>query len=147
MTLLQHDIRLVLADVDGTLVTREKILTPRAIRAVEALKQLGILFTITSGRPPRGMAMLLPALQLNTPFAGFNGGMMVQPDLTLIEALRLPAVTAEKTLAILKDHQVPAWLYTSTEWLVPNAPMWRARNGPSNSPRVRHQIFQMPWMT
>lgn len=121
MVPLQHDIRLVLADVDGTLVTREKILTPRAIRAVEALKQQGILFTITSGRPPRGMAMLLPALQLNTPFAGFNGGMIVQPDLTLIEALRLPAVTVEKTLAILKDHQVPAWLYTSTEWLVPDA--------------------------
>lgn len=55
----QHDIRLVLADVDGTLVTREKILTPRAIRAVHALREKNIIFAITSGRPPRGMEMLV----------------------------------------------------------------------------------------
>ncbi|RFD18483.1 Cof-type HAD-IIB family hydrolase, partial [Komagataeibacter melaceti] len=50
-------IKLVLADVDGTLVTKDKILTPRAIRAVERLRERGILFTITSGRPPKGMKM------------------------------------------------------------------------------------------
>ena len=44
-------VQLVLADVDGTLVTRDKILTPRAIRAVHALKEKGIRFAITSGRP------------------------------------------------------------------------------------------------
>ncbi|WP_154670690.1 HAD family hydrolase, partial [Komagataeibacter diospyri] len=52
------EIRLVLADVDGTLVTKDKILTPRAIRVVERLRERGILFTITSGRPPRGMKMV-----------------------------------------------------------------------------------------
>ena len=45
----------VLADVDGTLVTKNKVLTPRAIRAVKTLQELGVLFAITSGRPPRGM--------------------------------------------------------------------------------------------
>lgn len=117
----QHDICLVLADVDGTLVTREKILTPRAIRAVHALREKNIIFAITSGRPPRGMEMLVQPLALSAPLAGFNGGMMVHPDLSLIEALRLPRSTAQKTLDLLKDHQVPAWIYTSTEWLVPDA--------------------------
>ncbi|MFT8721927.1 MAG: Cof-type HAD-IIB family hydrolase [Acetobacter malorum] len=116
-----HDIRLVLADVDGTLVTREKILTPRAIRAVQALRERDILFAITSGRPPRGMAMLIEPLGLTTPLAGFNGGMMVQPDMQVISALRLPRTVAEKTLALLKQHNVPAWVYTSQDWLVPDA--------------------------
>lgn len=124
MTAPQHDIRLVLADVDGTLVTREKILTPRAIRAVQALRERNIVFTITSGRPPRGMEMLIQPLALSAPLAGFNGGMVVRPDLSLIEALHLPRAIAEKTLALLKAHQIPAWVYTSTEWLVPDA------NGP-----------------
>ena len=44
---------LVLADVDGTLVTKAKQLTPRAVAAVQALQAIGIDFAIVSGRPPR----------------------------------------------------------------------------------------------
>jgi hypothetical protein len=51
-------IRLLIADVDGTLVTQDKVLTLRAIQAVHNLHDAGIAFTITSGRPPRGMTML-----------------------------------------------------------------------------------------
>ena len=69
-------IRLFLADVDGTLVTQDKVLTDRAIAAVAKLKQAGILFAITSGRPPRGMSMLIEPLQLATPIAAFNGGVI-----------------------------------------------------------------------
>ena len=46
------EIRLVIADVDGTLVTDDKALTDRARRAVRALRERDIAFTITSGRPP-----------------------------------------------------------------------------------------------
>ena len=52
------DIKLLLADVDGTLVTEDKVLTERAVAAVKALREAGIRFAVTSGRPPRGMAML-----------------------------------------------------------------------------------------
>jgi hydroxymethylpyrimidine pyrophosphatase-like HAD family hydrolase len=54
----RRKISLVLADVDGTLVTEQKVLTKRAQNAVSALQSAGIRFAITSGRPPRGMAML-----------------------------------------------------------------------------------------
>ena len=70
-------ISLLLADVDGTLVTSEKILTERARKAVHGLHRAGIRFAITSGRPPRGMAMLVEPLALDTPIAGFNGGVFV----------------------------------------------------------------------
>src|SRR3979490_3404231 len=78
-------ISLVLADVDGTLVTAEKVLTARAVAAVQALHAAGIAFAITSGRPPRGMAMLIDPLALQTPVAGFNGGIFVKPDMTIME--------------------------------------------------------------
>jgi len=54
----KRKISLVLADVDGTLVTKEKILTERARKTVSALQEAGIRFVITSGRPPLDMAML-----------------------------------------------------------------------------------------
>src|SRR6516162_8244761 len=78
----KRKISLVLADVDGTLVTEEKILTERAHDAVNALHDAGIRFAITSGRPPLGMAMLFDVLDIETPIAGFNGGLFVKRDLT-----------------------------------------------------------------
>jgi HAD superfamily hydrolase (TIGR01484 family) len=60
----KRKISLVLADVDGTLVNEQKVLTKRAQAAVQHLREAGIRFAITSGRPPRGMAMLLDDLKL-----------------------------------------------------------------------------------
>src|SRR5690349_10133500 len=77
-------IRLVIADVDGTLVTHDKVLTPRAIASVFKLRDAGIKFAVTSGRPPRGMAMLIGPLKLDEPLAAFNGGVITQPDLTTV---------------------------------------------------------------
>ena len=83
-------IRLMLADVDGTLVTQDKVLTDRTIAAVHRLRDAGILFAITSGRPPRGMAMLVEPLDLQTPIAAFNGGLLVDRDMTVIEQRVVP---------------------------------------------------------
>src|SRR6185369_7205013 len=75
----------LLADVDGTLVTKAKVLTKRAIDAVRRLHENGIAFFITSGRPPRGMRMLIAPLGLKMPMAAFNGGMIVHPDLSVVD--------------------------------------------------------------
>ncbi|GBQ98252.1 Cof-type HAD-IIB family hydrolase [Asaia lannensis] len=114
-------VQLVLADVDGTLVTKDKILTPRAIRAVHALRERGIRFAITSGRPPRGMAMLIEPLAIDTPIAGFNGGVLVHPDWSVIETKRLTHAQAEQVLKIIADHGADPWVYTSQEWIVNDA--------------------------
>jgi hydroxymethylpyrimidine pyrophosphatase-like HAD family hydrolase len=59
--------------------------------AVDRLRAAGVRFAITSGRPPRGMAMLVGPLRLESPIAAFNGGMFVKPDLTtVIEQRTLP---------------------------------------------------------
>lgn len=117
-------IRLLLADVDGTLVTENKVLTERAVAAVRALKEAGIRFAITSGRPPNGMAMLIEPLQLDTPIAGFNGGVLVNPDLSVIEAKIIPHDVARDAIKLIRDHKMDAWLYTPDQWQIrdPKAP-------------------------
>jgi len=115
------EIRLLLADVDGTLVTKDKILTSRAIAAVEKLRTRNILFAITSGRPPKGMDMLIEPLRIDTPIAGFNGGLWVNPDLSIIEARTLARDIAEKTVSILQSDGLDVWVYSGEDWLVPNA--------------------------
>jgi Cof subfamily protein (haloacid dehalogenase superfamily) len=111
-------ISLLLADVDGTLLTEQKVLTDRARAAVMALHDRGIRFAITSGRPPRGMAMLIDPLKLSTPIAGFNGGVFTKPDLSVIETRSLAPDVARLAIAIIRRHNMDAWLYTGTDWQV-----------------------------
>ena len=73
----QRDIRLLLADVDGTLVTQEKLLTEQAAAAAQELRDAGITLALTSGRPPRGMSMLIAPLKLKGAIAGFTGGVFL----------------------------------------------------------------------
>ena len=114
-------ISLLLADVDGTLVTEEKVLTKRAQLAVQRLHDAGILFALTSGRPPRGMAMLFDALALETPIAGFNGGLFVKRDLSIIEQKTLPADVAVKAVELIREHGMDAWVYRGNDWLITKA--------------------------
>jgi Cof subfamily protein (haloacid dehalogenase superfamily) len=112
-------IRMVIADVDGTLVTQEKVLTKRAAQAVLSLHEAGIQFSITSGRPPRGMAMLIDPLKLTQPLAAFNGGVLIKPDLkTVVDQRFLPAGVPEKVIEAIENHGLDVWLYTDTEWFV-----------------------------
>jgi Cof subfamily protein (haloacid dehalogenase superfamily) len=114
------EISLMLADVDGTLVTHDKVVTPRARAAVAELRAAHIGFTITSGRPPHGMKMLIDDLKIDTIVAGFNGGVFVKPDLTVIQARFIPRAVAALALEIIGQHELAAWIYTDTEWFVPD---------------------------
>jgi Cof subfamily protein (haloacid dehalogenase superfamily) len=112
---------MVIADVDGTLVTQEKVLTKKAVEAVLRLHEAGIQFSVTSGRPPRGMAMLIDPLKLTQPLAAFNGGVLIQPDLTTVVDQRfLPAEVPEKVIEAIESHGLDVWVYTDTGWFVRN---------------------------
>jgi Cof subfamily protein (haloacid dehalogenase superfamily) len=116
----QRNIRLLLADVDGTLVTDDKELTEATKAAARELRQAGITLAITSGRPPRGMSMLIEPLALQAPIAGFNGGVYVNPDLSVIETHTLDPAAAKQALQLILDQGLDAWLYTPEEWLIRN---------------------------
>ena len=119
-----HTIAAVLADVDGTLVTKTKTLTPRAIQAIERLHERGVLFAITSGRPPRGMRMLVEPLDMRGPMAAFNGGIIVQPDLTIVDERTLPADVTRKVITTIRSHGLYVWIYRGADWYItdPRAP-------------------------
>jgi Cof subfamily protein (haloacid dehalogenase superfamily) len=120
----QPPIKIVLADVDGTLVTQEKVLTDRAVAAVQQLREAGIEFAVTSGRPPRGMSMLIEPLALTTPIAAFNGGLIVRPDMSVVQQKTIAEELLSPAIALLADQGLDVWLYSGADWLVrdPKAP-------------------------
>ena len=111
-------IRLLLADVDGTLVTQDKLLTEAAIAAVRELGEAGVLFALTSGRPPRGMSMLIEPLDVQTPIAAFNGGLLVDRDMAVIEQRTIPSELVPPTIELLGDQGLDVWLYQGADWFV-----------------------------
>jgi hypothetical protein len=116
----RRKISLVLADVDGTLVTEEKVLTKRAQGAVKALQDAGIRFAITSGRPPLGMAMLFDALEIETPIAAFNGGLFIKRDRRILAQKTLPDEVARQAIDLIRGHGLDAWVYRGNDWLITN---------------------------
>jgi len=115
---LQRKISLVLSDVDGTLVTHDKVLTERARQAVHRLRDAGIRFAITSGRPPRGMEMFIEPLALDTPLAGFNGGVYATERLDIVAEKLLPADVATTAYEIICRQGLVPWVYSGGDWLV-----------------------------
>lgn len=117
----------VLADVDGTLVTRDKVLTERARRAVQQLRERGIAFTITSGRPPFGMRMLVEPLGLTLPMAAFNGGAIVLPDLSVLDERLLEASMLPGLIELIRAHGLDVFVFRAHDWFVRSLDAPRAR--------------------
>ena len=83
------------------------------------MREVGVKFAITSGRPPLGMAMLIDPLKIDQPVAAFNGGVLIQPDLkTVVRENFLPPEVVKKALQLILDHKLDAWIYTDKEWFV-----------------------------
>ncbi len=111
-------IRLLIADVDGTLLTSRKELTEATRRAVHRLHEADIALAITSGRPPRGMSMLVDPLALTTPIAAFNGGLLVTPELQVLEERTLRAELVHPIVVTLERHGLDVWVYRGADWFV-----------------------------
>lgn len=111
-------ISLVISDVDGSLVTPDKRLTEAALKAVKHLADRHIGFTITSSRPAFGMRMLVEPLALGLPFGAFNGSLIVDPALKVLQKTVIPASSARIAIDALRTSGIDIWLFTADRWLI-----------------------------
>jgi Cof subfamily protein (haloacid dehalogenase superfamily) len=127
----------VISDVDGTLVTDDKVLTACAQAAVAGLRASGIIFSIISSRPPRGLRMLIERLGIETPVGGFNGGVIAAPDLAAVTEHLLPSQVARRAVDALNARGVEVWVFSGQNWLL------RDPDGPY-VPLERHTVGFRP---
>jgi Cof subfamily protein (haloacid dehalogenase superfamily) len=111
-------IALVVSDVDGTMVTKDKRLTDKVLAAVQKLRDAGIGFTITSSRPPVGMRFLVAPLGITLPIGPFNGSSMVDSHLKPITQHLIPEAAAKRSIEVLTEYGADIWLFTNDEWLI-----------------------------
>jgi Cof subfamily protein (haloacid dehalogenase superfamily) len=112
--------KLVVSDVDGTLLTRDKILTDGVKAAVRRLHAAGIGFTIVSSRPTIGMGFLVEPLSITLPIGAFNGSSIVDAHLKPIEQHLIGADVAQRSLDVLHAFRVDIWLFSNERWYTRN---------------------------
>src|SRR5437667_4456276 len=113
-------IALVVSDVDGTLLPKDKVLTDDAKRAVRKLHEAGIGFTIVSSRPTIGMGFLIEPLAITLPIGAFNGSSIVDSRLKPIEQHLIAPAVVQRSLDVLDAFGVDVWLFTNDRWYTRN---------------------------
>ena len=124
-----NGVRLVVSDIDGTLITPERQITAAAHSAARDLERAGIRLSLVSSRAPRGMMQFVKELKISTPIAGLNGGLICDPDGTIRERLSLEADVARRAVEFLLANGVEPWLFIGHDWLVRRA----------DTPQVHHE--------
>ena len=109
-------IKLVVSDVDGTLVDRKKQVTPGNQAAVARLRDAGIGFTIVSARPRSGMMPIADLLAIDAPMGAFNGGIVFTRDGTVTCHHLVERTVVEGVFALAEGAAVDRWVFADDRW-------------------------------
>ena len=108
--------RLMVSDVDGTLVDGDKKLTDGTIAAVKRLRDAGVAFTVISARPMSGIKPLLEPLALDEDVGAFNGGVIFRRDGTIVSRHTIDEGVARGVVEMAADEQVDTWVFADDQW-------------------------------
>lgn len=114
-------IRLVVSDVDGTLVDPHKRLTPGVIAAVARLRAAGLAFTVISARPRSGLLPIAEALDIDMPMGAFNGGTVFRRDGTVLSHHTIAPPVVAGMFALAHGLAVDRWVFADDRWYASGA--------------------------
>jgi Cof subfamily protein (haloacid dehalogenase superfamily) len=109
-------LRLLVSDVDGTLVRHDKSLSDATIAAAHRFVEAGGAMTLISARPPSGILPLAERLGLIHKIGAFNGGTVVTMDGEIVVAHRLDAETSRTGIAAILDAGITCWVFADGNW-------------------------------
>jgi len=72
-------IRLVVLDLDGTLLTSDSRLHPATVRTLQQVQSAGIQLALASGRTYNATRMIAEQMGLNLPLVAYNGALVAWP--------------------------------------------------------------------
>jgi Cof subfamily protein (haloacid dehalogenase superfamily) len=113
---LDTPVRLLVSDVDGTLVRKDKSLADATVQAAHRLTQAGLTMTLISARPPSGILPIAKALGLSAPLGAFNGGTLVMPSGDILVARHIAAEASRQAIEISKASGAATWAFADGKW-------------------------------
>lgn len=118
MTETSPSVRLVLSDMDGTILDSDHTISDRTCAAVQQLARRGVPLALVSARIPAAVLPHVRRLGLKGPCAGFNGGVFFTPDGTILKSHHFPVEDLTAIMEALAPLPVEVWCQTEQEWLL-----------------------------
>lgn len=112
--------RLLVSDVDGTIVRHDRTLALSTVAAAARLRQAGIRLALVTSRPPGGLNVLRAPLGLDTPCAGFNGALVQDEAGRTIAEHTIPPDACREAVGRLEAAGLDVWVFADGEWLLKN---------------------------
>ena len=113
-------IRLLVCDIDGTLVRHDKSMPDANVAAIRDLTARGVAVALISARPAAGMMPIAETLGLGGPLGAFNGGTIFIGDGKELSAAQVPPTLAAQLLDLYAQAEVTQWLFATDRWLTSN---------------------------
>ncbi|MCK5130240.1 MAG: HAD family phosphatase [Clostridiales bacterium] len=111
------DIKLVLLDLDDTLLDSNGVITKRITEALKLLHEKGILVAIASGRMHGSLLKYINKLNINTPIISYNGALIRNHKTNeVLYHKPIPIEIAKEVLVFAEKNNVYIQYYTEDEY-------------------------------
>src|SRR5947209_19902625 len=108
-------IKMLVIDIDGTLLNPEGKITPTTLASVQAAQQAGIVVTLATARRYCNTADIATRLGLTGPLILYDGALTVQhPQGSIISSRPLQAAIAQQAVEILVRHAIQPVVHPDT---------------------------------
>jgi len=107
MKLAPQQIKLLVIDIDGTLLNPQRQIAPQTRAAIQAAQAAGVIVTLATGRSYSASFQLADQLGMAIPLITYDGALILHhPDRTIIHTHSLAADIAQQAAEILVEHRV-----------------------------------------
>ncbi|MBF8222460.1 Cof-type HAD-IIB family hydrolase [Halomonas sp. 328] len=110
--------RLIVSDLDGTLLGADHDLAPRTVEVLRALAERGHHLAFASGRHYQDMLAYRDRLGVPVHLISTNGAYLHDPAGRLLAARHLDAARARALIALERPAEVRLNLYRDDDWLI-----------------------------
>ncbi|WP_318764944.1 Cof-type HAD-IIB family hydrolase [Lactiplantibacillus carotarum] len=128
-----NTIKLIVSDIDGTLVDDQGALRPTTIAGVQAAVAQGATMVLASARSPKGMFQLAQQLGIQSTMIAYNGALTAKTDaqdrLTVMAQQAIPVDLARQVQTLVSRQWPDASLnlYSNNDWLVTEKGPWEVQ--------------------
>ncbi|MFP8966948.1 HAD family hydrolase [Pokkaliibacter sp. CJK22405] len=110
--------RLIVSDMDKTLLNADHALAPLTLQTLRELHALGHVITLASGRHHQDLASYRQQLGFPTYVISSNGAHLYQPDDQLISETLIEPELVKAASALPLDEAIGMSIYTRDGWLI-----------------------------
>ncbi len=108
---MSNQIKLIVSDLDGTIVTKKYVLAPGIKDAVSAARARGVHFALCTGRMFGAAQKYADELGLDEPIISYNGAMVQRRNGDVIGANYLGSELVKSLLDFIDEHEWYVQLY------------------------------------